>query len=75
MPSYIESSLETYDRFGFLLFMCTYALLAGWIEEEPDSVIMLLVLPFVAYKLYKNSKKNSAHWRTFRAWAKSENSL
>ena len=60
---------------GFLLFMCTYALLAGWIEEEPDSVIMLLVLPFVAYKLYKNSKKNSAHWRTFRAWAKSENSL
>ena len=46
--------------------MCTYALLAGWIEEEPDSVIMLLVLPFVAYKLYKNSKKKQRALENFQ---------
>ena len=61
--------------FGFLLFMCTYALLAGWLEEDPGGWIIPLATPVAGYGLYKNSKKNNAHWRTFRAWAKSENSL
>ena len=58
--------------FGFMLFMSTYALISGLLDEDPDGWIILLATPVVGYILYKNCRKNSAHWRKFRTWAKKQ---
>ena len=58
--------------FGFLLWLSIYAL---WdVDKDPRR----LILPFVTYAasmlLYDNSRKNTAHWRNYRVWAKSKGS-
>jgi len=60
--------------FGLMLLgMCPWALME--MDNDPEKLLLLPITAYIGYALYKNSKKNNAHWRTFRAWAKSENSL
>ena len=46
--------------FGFMLFMSTYALISGFLDEDPEGWIILLATPVVGYLLYKNCRKNSS---------------
>ena len=52
---------------GFLLWINIYALLD---MEDPRGLIMPFVTFIAGKMLYNNSRKNSAHWREFDAWAK-----
>ena len=57
--------------FGFMLFMCTYALISGLLEEDPEGWIIPLAMPVIGYLLYRNARANSRHWKKFKVWAKS----
>ncbi len=55
--------------FGFMLLgMCPWALME--MGNDPETLLVLPITACIGYGLYKNSKKNNAHWRKFRAWAK-----
>ena len=55
---------------GFLLWITMYAL---WdLDKDLRRLIFPFVTFYVAFLLYKNSRKNSAHWREYDAWAKSK---
>ena len=55
---------------GFLLWITMYAL---WdLDKDLRRLIFPFVTFYVTFLLYKNSRKNSAHWREFDAWAKSK---
>ena len=55
---------------GFLLWITMYAL---WdLDKDLRRLLFPFVTFYVAFLLYKNSRKNSAHWREFDAWAKSK---
>ena len=55
---------------GFLLWITMYAL--GDLDKDLRRLIFPFVTFYLAFLLYKNSRKNSAHWREFDAWAKSK---
>ena len=57
---------------GFLLWVNIYALLD---MEDPRGLIMPFVTFMAGKGLYNNSRKNSSHWREFKAWVKSKDSL
>ena len=57
---------------GFLLWINIYALLD---MEDPRGLIMPFVTFMAGKMLYNNSRKNSSHWREFKAWVKSKESL
>ncbi len=55
--------------FGFMLFgMCPWALME--MDRDPETVMVLPITAYIGYRLYRNSRKNSTHWRKFRAWAR-----
>ena len=55
---------------GFLLWITMYAL---WdLDKDLRRLIFPFVTFYVTFLLYKNSRKISAHWREFDAWAKSK---
>ena len=52
--------------FGFMLFASAYGLVH--IQEDIEFLIFLPATAVIGYLLYRNSRKNSRHWKKFKAW-------
>lgn len=73
-PTYpLALNLVSLLIFGFLLWITIYALLD--VHKDPRRLILPLVTLLAGSGLYNSVRKNTAHWRQFKAWAKSKDSL